>query len=95
MANSARQVSTGRAEVTQRGDGEMWKTIGLYTGGIGALITFVSVYIAAVASVGWVFGIALGWIPAWLAAMVAFVALRYLWWILVLALLYALFRLNV
>jgi len=30
---------------------------------IGGVIAFFAVWIAAVMSVGWVFGIALGWIP--------------------------------
>jgi hypothetical protein len=54
---------------------------GFIVGGLAALIAFVAVYIAAVGSVGWVIGIALGWIPAGLAAGLAFVLGRYLWWL--------------
>lgn len=52
-----------------------------------AVVTFIAVYIAAVGSVGWVIGIALGWIPAGLASGVAFLVGRYLWWLLALAIL--------
>ena len=57
-------------------------------GGLAAAITFLAVYIAAIGSIGWVFGIALGWIPAGLASVLAYAVFRYLWWLfLVLALL--------
>jgi len=55
--------------------------IGMAIGGLAAVITFICVYIAAVGSVGWVFGIALGWIPAGLAGWIAFFLGRYLWWL--------------
>jgi hypothetical protein len=48
-------------------------------GGLAAAMTFVIVWIAAIGSVGWVFGIALGWVPAWLAAAVAYAFFRVLW----------------
>jgi hypothetical protein len=41
---------------------------------------------AAINSNGWVIGIALGWLTAWLVAAVTFAALRYLWPLLVLLL---------
>ena len=52
---------------------------GVIIGSLAALITFIIVYIAAIGSVGWVFGIAVGWVPAGLAAAVAFGVLRWLW----------------
>ena len=55
--------------------------VGIIVGGLAGLITFIGVYIAAVGSVGWVIGIALGWIPACLAAGLAFLIGRYLWWL--------------
>jgi hypothetical protein len=60
---------------------------GLVIGAIAGLITFVCVYIAAVSSVGWVIGIALGWFPALLAGLLAFWLGRYLWWLAALLLL--------
>ena len=39
-------------------------------GWIAAIVTF-GVYVAAVASVGWVIGLALGWIPVGIAAAIA------------------------
>jgi hypothetical protein len=48
-------------------------------------LVFIIVYVKAVQSVGWVIGIALGWIPAALAAVIAYGAIRYLWWLLLLA----------
>lgn len=48
-------------------------------GVIGAVICFISIYIAAIASVGWVLGVALGWIPAYLGAALCGVLLRFLW----------------
>lgn len=46
---------------------------GVYVG-VGTLlaaITFIGVWVAAVSSAGWVVGLALGWIPAYLAAVLA------------------------
>jgi hypothetical protein len=57
---------------------------GMVIGGIASVITFIAVYIAAVGSVGWVIGIALGWIPAGLASALAYVVFRYLWWLMLL-----------
>lgn len=56
--------------------------IGNVCGGLGGLIAFFAIYIAAVGSVGWVIGIAIGWIPAYLGALLTFFLLRYLWWLL-------------
>ena len=53
--------------------------IGLLFGWLAGIITFVAVYIAAVGSVGWVIGIALGWIPSMLAAGLAYFIFRWLW----------------
>lgn len=59
---------------------ETWYGIGGSTlGFLGGAIAFITIYIAAVGSVGWVIGIALGWIPAYLGAVAAFIFLRYLW----------------
>lgn len=55
-----------------------WAT-GDVIAGIGAVICFISIYIAAVSSVGWVVGIALGWIPAYLGAALCGLLLRFLW----------------
>jgi hypothetical protein len=55
----------------------MWT--GACIGSLAALVTFVIVYIAAIGSVGWVIGIALGWIPAGLAAAVVGGLFRWLW----------------
>jgi hypothetical protein len=65
---------------------EIYKGIGSLLGATGALIAFFSVYMAAINSNGWVIGIALGWLTAWLVAAVTFAALRYLWPLLVLLL---------
>lgn len=71
-----------------------WFSItGIIVGLFAAGITFIAVYIAAVASVGWVVGIALGWIPASLAASLAFLIGRYLWWLAVLLLAVAVYLL--
>lgn len=60
--------------------GDGWvAVVGIFAGSIAALIAFIWVYIAAVGSVGWVIGIALGWFPAMLAAGVAFLVFRFLW----------------
>ncbi len=58
------------------------RDIGLFVGPIAAVLAFVGVYIAAVNSIGWVIGIALGWIPAGLAAVLAYFVFRYLWFAL-------------
>jgi hypothetical protein len=58
--------------------------VGTAIGGIAMVVTFIAVYIAAVDSVGWVIGIALGWIPAGLASALAYLVFRYLWWLMLL-----------
>lgn len=59
---------------------DTWYGIGgSILGLLGGAITFIAIYVAAVGSVGWVIGIALGWIPAYLGAVAAFIFLRYLW----------------
>lgn len=60
-------------------------TVGYWLGVTAAALSFVGVYLAAVASVGWVLGIALGWIPAGLAAVAMFFLFKYLWWLVLLA----------
>lgn len=67
-------------------DDDRWvRLVGKVLGWIAAVITFFCVWAAAVASVGWVFGIALGWIPAYLGALIAYAAFRFLWWLMLLA----------
>jgi hypothetical protein len=53
--------------------------IGTLTGALTGIATFLAVYTLAIDSVGWAAGIALGWIPAVIAAAVVAVLLRYLW----------------
>ena len=72
-----RVVSANRK---QRPDsGELYIRIGSLLGVFGACVAFFGAYVAAINSTGWVMGLALGWITAWLAAAVAFVILRHLW----------------
>ena len=66
--------------MTANEEGRGWySTVGIVIGGLAGAIAYISVCIAAVRSVGWVVGIALGWIPAGLAAALAFFLGRYLW----------------
>lgn len=59
---------------------QTWYGIGgSILGFLGGAVTFMAIYVAAVGSVGWVIGIALGWFPAYLGALACFVFLRYLW----------------
>ena len=58
--------------------------IGQFLGAIGTLIVYFGVWLAAADSAGWVIGIALGWIPAAIAAGIAYFVLRYLWWLFLL-----------
>ena len=67
--------------------GDGFEATSAVIGGIAAVVTFVAVWIAAIGSVGWVFGIALGWIPAWIAAAIAYVFFRFLWPLLLLGVL--------
>jgi hypothetical protein len=53
--------------------------VGSVIGAIAGIIAFIGVYVAAVGSVGWVFGIALGWIPAMLAGGIAYGFFKWLW----------------
>jgi hypothetical protein len=55
-----------------------WAT-GDVIGSIGGLIAFVWICFAAINSVGWVVGIALGWIPAGLGALACYLLVRILW----------------
>jgi hypothetical protein len=57
----------------------LYEYVGCLLGAVGACIAFFGAYFAAISSTGWVVGLALGWITAWLAASVAFVILRHLW----------------
>lgn len=70
------------------------EAIGAVAGLIAGVITFIAVYIAAVGSVGWVIGIALGWIPAGLAAVLVGLIFRYLWWLVVIGILFLLVKIN-
>ena len=65
--------------------GSAFHAIGAALGWFAALVTFIAVYIAAVTYVGWAVGLALGWIPASLGAMFAFLIGRYTWWLLLIA----------
>ena len=73
---------------TKEGREAALEAISAFAGGCAALVAFVGVYVAAVSSVGWVIGIALGWIPAMLAALLAgfvvYVAFRFFWMIILL-----------
>jgi hypothetical protein len=60
----------------------IFRVIGGLVGGLGGLVAFVAVYLAAIESAGWVVGIALGWIPAFLVAAIVYFLGRYLWWTL-------------
>jgi hypothetical protein len=60
--------------------------VGFPVGWIAAAVTFVGVYVAAVNSVGWVIGIALGWIPAGIAAVIVGWLVDVLWPILAMGL---------
>jgi len=62
-----------------RSDG-WFARIGVVAGWGGFVAAFLAVYIAAIALVGWIFGLALGWIPAFPAAWIASVLLRQHWW---------------
>ena len=53
--------------------------IGNLVGALVGIAAFLAVYRLAIDSVGWAAGIALGWIPAAIAAAVIAVLLRYLW----------------
>jgi hypothetical protein len=67
-----------------KGIGALLSGVGAFLGAIGALIVYFGVWIAAADSAGWVIGIALGWIPAAIAAGIVWVLLRYGWWLLLL-----------
>lgn len=60
-----------------------YEYIGRLMGVAGACAAFFGAYFAAISSNGWVIGLALGWVTAWLAAAVAFILLRRLWPVLV------------
>lgn len=68
--------SRTRGEVIAKG---IYLGIGTLIGALAGIATFLGVYVLAVDSVGWAAGIALGWIPAVIAAAVVAVLLRYLW----------------
>ncbi len=65
--------------ITESGEDRWYWAAGNALGSIGGIIAFIWIYIAAVGSVGWVIGIALGWIPAILGALLCYVLLRLLW----------------
>lgn len=61
-------------------DDDGWYAItGTVIGWLGGVVTFIGIYIAAVSSVGWVVGLALGWVAAYLGAALCFFLLRFLW----------------
>jgi hypothetical protein len=70
------------------------RSIGDWIAGIGGIIAFFAVWIAAVMSVGWVLGIALGWISAALAACLAAVILKWGWPVIALVIFLALLWLK-
>jgi hypothetical protein len=53
--------------------------MGTLIGAVAGIATFLAVYLLAIDSVGWAAGIALGWIPAVIAAAVVAVLLRCFW----------------
>lgn len=73
-----------QAEVPNSGttSGESaFESIGGLAGLFGGAVAFIAVYVAAIGAAGWVIGIALGWIPALLAAFLIGLLCRYLWWL--------------
>jgi hypothetical protein len=58
---------------------EYYEGFGTFLGALGAIAAFLGVYAAAVASVGWVIGLALGWVAAGIAASITFAVVKYLW----------------
>jgi len=60
--------------------------VGVVVGWLAAVVTFIAVYVAAVSSAGWVIGIALGWIPAGIAAVIVGYLVGGLWPILAIGL---------
>ena len=72
-----RIVSERRAQ--EAGFAELYKGVGTVLGVIGACLAFLGVYVAAIELNGWIVGLALAWITAWLVAVAAFFILRYLW----------------
>jgi hypothetical protein len=95
------QESTSSAPATRdashsglrSGPGNFWDSLlliylvgGYFIGWLAAIITFIAVYIAAIRSVGWVIGIALGWIPAGIAAAIVGWLVGALWPLLVIGL---------
>ena len=68
--------------IAKAGAARLGSAIGTFAGLVGAILVFLAVYAAAIGYSGWVVGIALGWIPAILAALVAGFIFRYLWWLI-------------
>lgn len=62
--------------------------IGPILGVLAGLATFALIMFLAVQREGWVIGLALGWIPASIAAVALGVAVRFLWIILVVGVIY-------
>ena len=60
-------------------DGLSYLKIGEMLGGVAAFVTFVGAWIYAITTAGFVLGVALGWIPAALLAVIVAVAVRFLW----------------
>lgn len=54
-------------------------TTGQVIGTVGSIIAFFAIYAAAIGSVGWVIGIALGWVAASLGAAACYYLTRLLW----------------
>jgi hypothetical protein len=56
-----------------------YSTFGEILGFICGAAAFLIVYAAAISSVGWVIGLALGWVAAGIAASLAYLAGKHLW----------------
>lgn len=60
-------------------DTDWYGLVGSILGGLVGIIAFIGVMIAACKEAGWVIGIALGWIPAGIVAVIAGGLVRFLW----------------
>jgi hypothetical protein len=81
LTPEARQEAAQIHHKKAAGFEDLWSAIGAFSGIVGAILVFLAVYAAAIGYAGWLVGIALGWIPAILGALVAGFLFRYLWWL--------------
>lgn len=58
-------------------------------GFLAAAAVFIGVYIGAAASAGWVIGLALGWIPAGIAAALSYPLTKALWPLILIGIIWA------